>query len=305
VRLAGHRAVAGPPVRLRQGQLLCDKPAKLESTSEPSLFVALDSMWTDTDVTKSIEETSIRRAERKSVWRLAISEIEGENRIPLGTVAAHELEDRTWSLECSSGESQSLDKIRSVVESYSRARKVSVVDSCTIPPDLLELASLFKKHGFVVEDVPTGDRQINFHLDLERGLMVATDFALHASAPSDTKIGRRIFESIVHELGEAQVRLSAECQALIDRSDVSAALDAIKAAQEKGILSLPASNKLLDTLIRFRGLELSRDDQRFILNARMVLAHRLSRFNVAGEDAEVLLRDYADDLSVETTTAVK
>jgi tetratricopeptide (TPR) repeat protein len=256
-------------------------------------------------VTKTIEETHTNRAESKPAWGLAVSELEGTKRTPLGVVEARELEDRTWSLRCLSDESQALDKLRSVVESYSQARKVSVVDSSTIQPDVLELESSIREQGFAVEDISSGDRQINFQIDLERGLMVATDTALHASAPSDDKIGRRIFASIVHELGEAQERLSAECEAMLDRNEVRSALDAIRSAQEKGIFSLPSSKKLLNTLIRFRGLELSRDNQRLVLNMRMMLAHQLGRFEVAGDDAEVLLDDDANDLSVEITAALR
>ncbi len=238
--------------------------------------------------------------------RLAIFEGEGAEKTPLGIVAAFKTDDGNWSLQCSADTGDAIGKIRSVLEPHAaKGRASRAADRVPDQPDFAELAAAFSQHGYIVEEIPAGDYQVSLQLDLERGTMIATHAAMHNLAPSDNPLGRQVFDAIAQGFVKASDDLATECDLLLDRKEIDGAVMAVRSAAEKGVFSFPPSKRLLNTLTRFDVSILSPEDRRFILEERVLLAHRLGRFDVAGRDADLLLIEDSDNLSAEKIAALK
>ncbi len=240
------------------------------------------------------------------VARLAIFEAEGAEKTPVGIVTAFKTDDGNWSLRCSADIGGAIEKIRSVLEPYAAARRALLTaDRIPDQPDFAELAAAFRHEGYVAEEIPLSDYQVSLEFDLERGTIVATHAATHGLAASDNTLGRKVFDAIATGFAKARDDLANEINLLLDQGEFDAAVKATRSSAEKGAFLLPPSNRLLNTLIRFDVSTLLPEDKRFIQEERLVLAHRLGRFDVAGRDADALLTEDSGNLSAEMTVALK
>jgi len=238
--------------------------------------------------------------------RLAIFEPGNLDETPVGIVSSVRAADGKWSLNCSANADALLDKLRFVVEPYAVARRnMRDIDSPPQRPDLAQLAASFREAGYLAEEIPAGDHQLSFELDLSLGTMIGTHAPLHRLAIPDAPLNRRLFEAISKSFTQACDDLARETSSLLDENDVAVAIATVRTAAEAGVLSLPPSKRLLETLLRFDVSTLSADDRRFIREQRLVLAHRLGEFAMVGDDAEALITEDADSLSAEKAVALK
>lgn len=257
-------------------------------------------------LTEPSDQTPTREDSKVPAARLAIFETAGAQKASLGIVAAIKADDGNWSLQCSATMGDALNKIRAVVEAYAATRNtLPAADRVSEPPDFGQLVAAFNEAGYIAEEIPLGDYELKFQLDLDSGRMIATHSATHDLVASENPLARQMLGAFTQGFTKACDDLAAETEVLLDRKEVDEAVKAIKTAAERGIFSLPPSRRLLDALIRIDVSTLSPDDKRSIRGPRLILAYRLGRYDVAGTDADAMLTEEAGSLSVEKTAALK
>lgn len=257
-------------------------------------------------MTNVTDKSSEPAAANATSMRLAIFEVTATDKTHLGIVSATQGAGNTWSLHCSGKSDASVEKLRSVVEPYATAqRALRDPDAPPSGPDLEKLATAFRGAGYSVEELPLGDHQLSFQLDLARGNIIGTHAPLHSLATPDEALSRHLFEGIAETFTRECDDLAQEINLLLDVNNSPAAIAATRSAADKGIFSLPPSKHVLNALLRFDVRTLADDDRRFIRENRLLLAHRLGDFAIAAPDAEALLIEDADSRGPERAVALK
>ena len=229
--------------------------------------------------------------------RLAVFQVIGEEKNHLSTITLSKMEDGKWNLQAGGPSDASVEQIRPLLERFAESRQVLAANDAKPPessaPDAL--TDMLTAEGFVVEKLPDGDHQINFQIDLKTGKAVGTHAAMHPLAASDDGLGRRVFDAITTGLGKFADELADEIDDQIAKGNVDGALVAIKREAERGLFSLEPSERLLESLMRFDLLGLPASDESIVRECRLLTAHRLQRFDVAGLEADAIL---AEDVGV-------
>lgn len=119
-----------------------------------------------------------------STTRLAIFEIIGVNKTPLGVVETVKDPLGAWTLRCSATTEAFLEKMRTPIEAYAttwRGQHQEGVPT-TSAPDLMALATVIQQTRLSVEVEPTSDYSPSFQLELKTGHLVR--IAATADIPS-------------------------------------------------------------------------------------------------------------------------
>lgn len=164
---------------------------------------------------------------------------------------------------------------------------------------------MLSQDGFITEEIPASDYEINFQFDTTSGSGVGTHAATHGLVDPNNPIGRNVVDAIARTFAKAAEDLAVEISALLDQNDVNGAMTAIKRDADRGLFSLSPSPRLLDTLGRIDVKSLSSEDRRLIRDARLGTAQRLGRFDIASAEASALLSEDASTLSAEQTASLK
>ena len=258
-----------------------------------------------TAMTKPDEQGYSELPEVTPLERLAIFELSGTNRRRIGVVSALQSNDARWSLQMS-GDASSMDKLRNVLEPYAASlRNSHAADEPPVRPDLRVVSAELVQQGYIVEVIPANDHQINFQFDRESGAIVGAASHLHEMAAANSASVHKVFSAISRSLSNKGNELAEELNTLLDKNDLATAVDKLKTAYDNGILSLPPSDQLLNTLIRIDVPCISPKRRRLVREIRIALADRLKRYGVAGVDAEALLHDEADSIDADRKAALE
>jgi tetratricopeptide (TPR) repeat protein len=238
--------------------------------------------------------------------RLAIFEAAGTAKVQLGVVAALEDHVGSWSLQCSGATADDISKMRSVLESYAAARAAAPAGSrVPVPRDFAKLIAAFADRGYSAEEIPAGDYQINFQMDPRTGTMVGTHAATHSLVSSNNPLGRQLFQAIANGLAQESDDLAAAIEDLLERGDSDTIITQLRSAAEKGIFSLPPSERLLAALVRLDVAALAAEDRQFIQEVRIATADQLHRYEAVGGDADALLSEDTGGGDPKRTAALK
>jgi hypothetical protein len=231
----------------------------------------------------------------------------GTEKVHLATITISKGDDGEWTAQCAADTEAAISRIRPALERFSASRRATAdaANSASAPPDWHALADTVRQAGFLVEELPAGDYQVEIQLDLNSGSLVGAQAAMHALAAPANPLGRQVVDAIAKKFAGASDDLAAEVTAALDRTDVAAALLAIKREADRGLFSLPPSATLLTALARFDVSGLPSDDRRLIRDARLLMAQRLGRFDLAGKEADVLLTEDAGKFSPDQIASLR
>ena len=242
--------------------------------------------------------------------RLAVFEMAGTEKAFLATVSVVRGGDGHWAFQCGGSTEVGIARIRPLLERYGAERRVAgnagvTKSSSVAPPDLDAVIALLRQDGFIVEELPAGDYQIEFQLDFGNRILVGTQEAMHDLADSDSPIGRQLVETLAKGFARASEDLADEIEALIGRTEIAAAAQALKREVDRGMFWLPLSDKLLRALDRLDVSILSPDDRQTVRKARLAVAHHLGRFDIAGAEADAMLGEDGATFSPEKIATLK
>jgi hypothetical protein len=232
--------------------------------------------------------------------RFGVFEMIGEEKKTLAKIAISKQEDGTWAAQLSGDTEAILAKIQSVLDRYGdNSRALAVADGAdpaSVPRDWNVFADMMRQEGFVVEELPAGDIQLNVQLDMVSGRLIGTQQAMHALAASDDPLGRRLVEAIAGGFSRPADDLAHEIEQSITDQSPEGAVSTIRRDMNRGIFSFPPSDKLLSALARIDVSAMPNADKRLVRECRLHTAQRLNRFDVAGQEAGALLAEEAERL---------
>lgn len=156
------------------------------------------------------------------------------------------------------------------------------------------IAERLRNEGYLVKDLPSGDIELKFELDVETGLSIAQQSPLHEHAEPNAEIGRNIQQAITGIFTKARDELAETVISQVDAGNhvgVAQALDAARLGV--AFMSQPNAN-LLNALERIDASLLDPSLSKIVRECRLAIAARLSQYDPAARDAETLLKDHPE-----------
>ncbi|MGD1037179.1 MAG: hypothetical protein ABR878_08275 [Roseiarcus sp.] len=258
----------------------------------------------------AIEQTPRRDVDHRASVRFGLSELKKTKRTLVGTLTLSESDEEKWTAQCSGDTEEVLDKIRTALDMFreerQRAGEIDAEGRSLVPPDWRRLSDTLARQGFAVEELPKGDHQVEIQLDLDNGMLVGRHDALHRFASPDNPLGRQVFEAIAGGFRKACDNLADTVDARLAEHDISGAIEVIKREADKGVFSLPPTNNLLTALFRVdvSSAEVE-SDRRLLRDCRLRTAQRLDRFDLAGSEANAILKERDATLTREERAALE
>lgn len=216
-------------------------------------------------------------------------------------------DDGKPALSCAAVSEDALGKLRLTLERYSQTKPAALVitGDPNEPKTWTALSVMLAEDGFISEEIPASDYEINFQFDVTNGSGVGTHAAKHDLVDQNSSIGRSVVKAIARSFVKAVEDLAVEVDALLDQNNIDGAIEAIKRGADRGAFSLSPSRRLLDALRRIDVKRLSQEDRRLIRDACLGTAQRLGRSDIASTEASALLSEDASTLSAEQTASLK
>jgi tetratricopeptide (TPR) repeat protein len=243
------------------------------------------------------EQKTPQATENPALVRLAVFRKGGEQKQHVATLTLKKPLGSAWTLEASG---PSADELSPLLQRFSDVRRSGPEAS---PADAL--THMLISEGFIVEELPAGDHQINVQIDLRTGKVVGTHVPMHSLATGDEDVGRRVFEAIEGGLSKFANELAEEIDEWLAKHDVLAAAAEIKRGLDQGLFGLPLNTRLLEALMRIDIAALPPPDRRNVRDARLITAQQLQRFEVAGFEADFILSEDTGTLNPDQIATLK
>jgi tetratricopeptide (TPR) repeat protein len=222
--------------------------------------------------------------------RLAVFEGTEAEKTHLSILALKKGEDGNWTLNIGGPD---IERMKPYIERFRDERRKLAKNGVPVDRALLSkaLTGLLTSEGFIVEELPAADHQINFQLDQQTGKMVGTHTALHPLAAANADAARNTFEAIARSLGNFANQTADEIAKLLAAGDTDGAASVVKRDAERGLLALPASDRLLSALLQIDVAKLSATQRFSVREARYLTASRFGNFGIAGPEADHILEE--------------
>jgi tetratricopeptide (TPR) repeat protein len=158
-------------------------------------------------------------------------------------------------------------------------------------------ASSLKAHlqrkGLEVKDLPDGDVQFRFELDMDTGRAVGQQSTLHEDARVPAELAQRLHEVIAGSLGTMASEVITQIEQLIESNQLERAADFL--TEQGSLVTMSASTEaLLAALQKLDAAKLDESRRRTFLLHRVSVAARSRQYALAEPDATALLREFKD-----------
>lgn len=235
---------------------------------------------------------------KQLVQRLAIF-LPSENRKPLIARLSLTPNERGGAEVKIEGESEEqLQKIRDIIEASSCKRNdqpKTDSEAGEARYDSTRLIKALEVEGFGVEDISSGDYQVQFEIDLQSGFHIAAQRPLHEFVAPNDPLGTRVAEAIVDSMRKIPDGAAQQIAAAVANGDPNAIVAAIKSGREAGAMNVRPTASLFDALFGFDIAIVPVADRRMVRECRLCIAHLLGRTE-AGEEAQKMLCEEAANL---------
>jgi tetratricopeptide (TPR) repeat protein len=159
--------------------------------------------------------------------------------------------------------------------------------------------------GHDVRDLPTADHQVTFQVDSRTGRAVGVTKSLHPFAADGTEVAQRIVSGIKDLFREMPTQCAREIRAALTAGSMEDALSAAKKYDRQGVFGLSPSEDLFDALFEVDVSKLLPADRRFIRERRLLISQELKRHSLAGEEANLILKEYGPDLNADWVSSLR
>jgi tetratricopeptide (TPR) repeat protein len=195
---------------------------------------------------------------------------------------------------------ESVAKVREIVERFSSEEKARPVSQDhgteTSTRKWVGLSEALKAEGFGIEDISSGDYQINIEIDLQSGFLVGAQDGLHTFAPPNNPLARNIAAAVADAMRKIPDDLAQSIKQAVASNDTNSILAAIRKGRDSGAFGMRPTRELLDSLFSFDIAAFQDTDRRLVRECRLTAAHLLHRWDFAGAEAEAMLHEEADRL---------
>jgi tetratricopeptide (TPR) repeat protein len=238
--------------------------------------------------------------------RLAVFEPAGSKKTHLATITLSKSEDGSWTLQGGGLSNSSVEKLRPLLDRFAESRRALAANTSSPPGTLPKaLAGMLTAEGFIVEELPAGDYQLNVQFDLKTGLIIGTHDSMHSLAAPNSELGRKVFDAIASGFGKASDELAKQIDKKVADRDFNGAIKSIKDEADRTLFGLRPTKRLLNSLLTIDVSGLSATDKRLLRDCRLLVAQRLRRFKIAGTEASGILAEDTATLTPEQTATLK
>jgi hypothetical protein len=150
--------------------------------------------------------------------------------------------------------------------------------------------------GFGVEDISSGDYQLQFEISTHSGFQVGMQQGLHDFSGPNDALARKIAEAMAGPLEKIPNDLAREINAAVAAADDNAIISTLKHGKESGSFGVRPTLALLDALVSIDIATFNQSDRRLVRECRLVTAQILRRTEIAGPEADALLREAPNGL---------
>jgi tetratricopeptide (TPR) repeat protein len=153
------------------------------------------------------------------------------------------------------------------------------------------LVAALEKEGFATAEMPTYDHEIKIEVDLPTGRVIGVLNNVHDFAVPNQPLIRRLVASVREGFTEGTNDLASEIEAAVTANDPAQMVSTIKRGMESGAFAFRPSPRLLQALTGIDIGLFQGPERQTVREARMGVAQWLRQYEVAGEEAEALLRE--------------
>jgi hypothetical protein len=167
------------------------------------------------------------------------------------------------------------------------------------------LVEALQKEGFGTAEMPTHDHEIKIEVDLPTGRVVGSLSNLHDFAAPDDALIRRLIASVGDGFKKGANDLASEIEAAVAANDPAKVASTIKRGMEPGAFALRPTPRLFQAL---RGIDIclfEGSERQTVREARMGVAQWLRQYEVAGKEAEALLREASEQFDDQSKGALQ
>ncbi|MFL9899665.1 hypothetical protein PQR71_16160, partial [Paraburkholderia fungorum] len=144
-----------------------------------------------------------------------------------------------------------------------------------------------------VEELPLADVQLNIQFDFSRGLTLGEYKPLHTHTDANSSLSKDLFGSVSGIFLKASNDLASEILRLAVADDHIGAAQAVKVGREGIAFLAPPPRPLLEALQRIEIEHLDTQLRWLVCETRVAVAYGLREYELAEQDALVLLSDNA------------
>jgi tetratricopeptide (TPR) repeat protein len=250
-------------------------------------------------------ETAPRQPTPAIIRRLGIANNSGLS----GSVSLYRKQDGTFEMRIDAKRDQLVAELREAIEFA--VQKVADTGASEVAGEekanrtWLELKDQLVATGHDVRDLPLADHKVTFQIDLRTGRTVGVAEELHPLATDSTDIARRILHNVSDSLRGMPTECAREIRVALTNGSVDNALSALRKHDGQGVFSFPPSQDLFDALFEIDVSRVSSADRRFIRERRLLISHELKRHSLHGQEAQLILQEYALELDTNWMSALK
>ena len=150
--------------------------------------------------------------------------------------------------------------------------------------------------GFGIEDISDGDYQIKLEVDVQSGHQVAAFTPMHGFTPPDDPTVRKVVSAIAGIFDKMSDDQAEKIKRAAASGDQAAILEAFRSGRDSGAFGVRPTRAFLDSVFSVDPETFSASDRRLLRECRLVTAHLLARWELAGAEANALLREESDRL---------
>jgi hypothetical protein len=222
--------------------------------------------------------------------RFAVTTISPEKTM-LGKITIELLDDKSVSFSITGDKNENVEKIESIL------RKLKPKSSSDDETDNLEsfdkaiiqISTAMENDGLSLHELPEGDFQFRLEYDLKNNRTLGEQKPLHSFTDAPDDLAQKIHASLAGVLDRFADNLSDKIISALEENDPDKAIAAIKTAREAGEFNFFPTPQLLEALTQLNIDDLTKDDAVLMTEVCLTTAHRLKRFDIAGQNAEQLL----------------
>jgi tetratricopeptide (TPR) repeat protein len=221
--------------------------------------------------------------------RLMIVQTVAGQTIELGRITVTKTDDENAQARIEGVSENTLQKITYLISPETTKGKVS--GKKPLGEIVADFKTMIEAEGFHAEELPDGDIQVQFALDMNTGRLIGTQKVMHPYASGPDDLAAKMMSSIKEKFASIPTEIAEKINAAVVVRDHTRAVEELKAAVKEGRLGFAPNAQLLDALASIEVNSFGQENRDLVRDALLRTAQQLDRIDIAAAQAESILAE--------------